>query len=102
MSPQVLKYIIDGATLLLGIYVMVQMMRSALGGAVGFAFRLILIGIFILAINHLADTVYFAGALKAAGHTTDYLQAPIVHRLINFIGFIFMAFGFMKLTRSQQ
>lgn len=102
MSPQVLKYALDIVTLLLGVYIVVRLSRSGIGGTVGIAFKLILLGILVLGVNHLLDTAYFAAALKAAGHTTDYLQAPIVHRAINFIGFVLMTFGFQKLVSTPK
>lgn len=102
MSPLIVKYILDSAVLVLGLWVMVRMVRSSLGGTVGSALWFILIGIFILAANHLADTAFFADALKAAGHTTDYLQSPIVHRAINLTAFVLMALGFGKLTSAPR
>ncbi len=102
LTPLEVKYILDIVTLLLGIYVAVQLARSSIGGTVGIAFRLILAGILILGVNHLLDTAYFADALKSAGHISDLLQAAIVHRLINFIGFLLMTFGFMKLTKTPK
>ena len=98
MTPLVLKYLLDIATLLLGVYIATQVIRSSIAGTIGTAFKLILGGIFILAINHLLDTAYLMETLKAAGHTADFMQAPIVHRSINLVGFIVMAIGFQKLT----
>ncbi len=102
MSPEYIKYALDIATLLLGVYIIVKLSHSGIGGTVGIAFKLILLGIIVLAINHLLDTAYFAAALKAAGHTSDYLQAPIVHRTINFVGFVLMTFGFQKLVSTPK
>lgn len=50
-------------------------------------------GIFVLAINHLFDMAYLAHTLKAAG---DFSIAPVIHRIINFIGFMLTAIGFKK------
>ena len=72
MTPQILKYILDIVTLLLGLYVVVQIMRSSVAGTMGTAFKLVLLGILILAINHFLDTAYLAESLKASGHTADY------------------------------
>ena len=102
VDPYLVKKSLDVITLLLGAYIVVQLVRSAIGGTVGTAFKFILGGIIILALNHLLDTIYFADALKAAGHTTDVFQAPIVHRAINLVGFIFMAFGFQKLINTPK
>lgn len=102
MSPQTVKYVLDIVTLLLGVWIVVQLSRSAIGGVVGSAFKIILAGVLALAINHFLDTAYFAEALKKAGHTTDLLQAPIVHRGINLVGFLLMAAGFQKLTGAPK
>ena len=96
-----LKYVLDGVTLLLGVYIAIQIVRSAIAGTIGTAFKLILAGIFILAINHLLDTAYLADMLKATGHTTDFLQASIVHRTINLVGFVVMTAGFRKLSKTS-
>lgn len=102
MDPNLVKQAIDVVTVILGLFIGVQLTRSAIGGTVGTAFKLILLGIFVLAINHLLDTLYFAQALKAAGHTTDLLQAPIVHRAINLVGFLIMTIGFTKLAGTPK
>ncbi len=102
MDPQTVKYILDIITLLLGLYIVVKLTRSGIGGTVGIAFKFILGGIIVLGINHLLDTAYFAAALKAAGHTTDILQAPIVHRGINLVGFVLMTVGFQKLINTPK
>ncbi len=102
MTPFQLKYGLDVMTLLIGIYVMLEVSRAALGGTVGTAFKLVLIGIFVLTINHFLDTVYLADTLKMMGHTQDFFQAPIVHRAINFVGFLFMAWGFSTLPKIKK
>lgn len=102
IDPQAVKYALDLITLLLGVYIIVQLMRSAIGGTVGTAFRYILVGILVLAVNHLLDTAYFSTALKAAGHATDLFQAAIVHRAINLVGFVLMTVGFQKLTNAPK
>ena len=102
ITPQFVKYALDIMTLLLGFYTVFEVRRSAIGGAVGLAFRLVLAGIVILSVNHFLDTAYLANALKVANHTADYFQAPIVHRAINLIGFILMFLGFIKLTKVPK
>ncbi len=102
MDPQTVKYALDIVTLLLGVYIVMQLARSAIGGTVGTAFKFILAGIIVLGVNHLLDTAYFASALKVAGHTTDLLQAPIVHRAINLVGFVLMTVGFQKLINTPK
>lgn len=68
----------------------------------GKAFIWVLAGFFVLAVNHFLDTVFLADYLKSAGHTADFWQGPIVHRVINLIGFILMTVGFLKITRQQS
>lgn len=102
MTPLHVKYAVDVITLLLGLYIVIKLSRSGIGGTVGTAFKLILGGILVLALNHLLDTVYFADTLKAAGHVSDYLQAPLVHRGINFVGFVLMAIGFQQLIKTPK
>lgn len=101
MTPQILKYILDITTLLIGVSIAIRVFQSPIPGKLGKAFRLILLGIFILAANHLADTAFIADLMKMDGHTTDYLQAPIIHRIINLIGFLVMASGF-SLTNTPN
>ncbi len=102
MTPQILKYSIDILTLLLGFYIVVKLSHSGIGGTVGTAFKLILVGILVLAFNHLLDTAYLAEAMKALGHTSNYLQAPIIHRTINLIGFVIMTIGFQQLIKAPK
>lgn len=96
MSDQTLKYTLDVVTLLLGIWIMVKLFRSSVGGALGTSFRLIWVGIFVLAINHLVDTAYLSDALEVTGSTNALFTAPFVHRVINFVGFVVMGIGFKK------
>lgn len=102
MTPNQLKFGVDVLVLLLGLYSMYKLRQAAVGGVFGKAFSLILLGLFVLAINHFLDTVYLAGALKAAGNTTNFLQSTAVHRYINLIGFILMTLGFASLSKSSQ
>ena len=102
MTPEMLKLTLDLATLLAGVYAMLLARKSAIGGMFAKAMTLILLGIFILTVNHALDTLYLASALKNAGHTKDYLQGPIVHRMINFIGFLLMVMGFAKLAETGK
>jgi hypothetical protein len=102
MTPLQFKYFLDLLTLFIGGYVVIQVSRAAIGGALGIAFRFILIGIAILAFNHFLDTVFLGTFLHDAGHMTDFLQASIVHRLINLVGFLFIAFGYTKLAASKK
>lgn len=102
MTPLALKYSLDIITLLLGVYVIYIMRKSTLGGAIGTALQMVIAGIFILTINHFLDTAYLADGLKRLGHVNDYFQAPIVHRVINLVGFLFMAAGFSALTNKMK
>ena len=102
MSPDQFKFSIDVIVLLVGFISIIFGFKSAVGGTFGTAMKYILIGMSILTLNHFLDTVYLADGLKAAGHTKDFLQPVIVHRLINLVGFLFIGFGYLTLTKSQS
>lgn len=102
MSPDNFKLTLDILTLVVGAVAMVLARRAAIGGAFGMGMNLILAGIFVLTVNHLLDTVFLANALKMAGHTKDNLQGPIVHRMINLLGFLLMLAGFLNFSKASN
>ena len=101
-SPFNVQVFLDVLNLVIAAYIIYQVMRAALGGLVGKAFQLIAIGIAVLGVNHIADSLFLAPMLREMGHVHDYLQPPIVHRFINFIGFAFLAWGFTQLKLSRR
>ncbi len=102
MTPANFKLAIDLLVIMIGLVAMVLAIKTAVGGLIGKGMSLIIAGIFVLAINHALDTLYLSAALTAAGHTKDLLQPTIVHRLINLVGFILMAFGFFTFSKTKS
>lgn len=99
MNPEQFKLLVDVIVILIGVWSMISLRRAAVGGKFGAAMNLILAGIFVLTLNHFSDTIFVASFLKMTGHTNDYLQPAIVHRIINLAGFILMALGFATFSR---
>ena len=100
MNPDTVKLSLDIVVVLLGVYCIFSARKSTIGGVFGQAMTLILIGLLILTVNHILDTVWLANYLNNAGHAKDLLQGSIVHRYINLTGFILMAVGFGKISKK--
>lgn len=102
MSPSDFKFLIDVVVLLIGIYCIILAQKASVGGLFGQGMTYILLGILILTVNHALDTVFLGNYLTTAGHTKDFLQPAIVHRIINLGGFIFMAIGFSQFAKTMS
>ena len=89
------RLIIDIVTLVLGIVGLVIITRTKLSENQTIGFTFFIIGFIILDINHLLDTLVLAEALGPQ-------VAPLVHRINNLIGFIFMILGIIQLSKTLQ
>ena len=97
---QNLEYLVDIIVVGITIYSAIQVNRAALGGVVGSSLNMILWGSIILAGNHLLNGDYLTNFFNSIG--LSLLQAPIVYKGINLIGFLFMAAGYSRLGKVQN
>jgi len=71
--------------------------RPRIGGTLAVGLRLIMAGVLILGLTHLADTL-----------TKDYLTMidaatrPLLHRALNVIGFLFIFIGFFRMRSAIE
>jgi hypothetical protein len=72
--------------------------RPKLGGQLAVGMRLLMVGVLILGITHLADTVFLKDYLSAI----DKALSPLVHRGLNVIGFIFIFIGFFQMKKAIE
>jgi len=98
ITPRATEYMLDIMTLLLAIWIGIQLVRSNIRGQVGAALNIILAGILVLTVNHLMDTLIFSSLFSKPG----FLMDAIVHRSINLVGFILMAIGFWRLSATPK
>lgn len=102
ISPKEVQVFIDVVTLVVTGYMIFLVLRTALGGTVGRALQFITFGVAILALNHLADTLFLGTFLAQMGHVSDIFQESIVHRFVNLIAFSFLALGFTQLKQMRS
>lgn len=89
-----LRLLIDLLTVVLGLSAAYYMWRSSVGGRIGQALLVALIGLIFLTFNHLADTVWYSKVL-------DKSIIGTVHRAINLVGFVLLAFGFYLVNKAS-
>jgi len=93
-----IRLLIDLLTVVLGLSAAYYMWHSSVGGKIGQALVVALIGVIFLTFNHLADTVWYSKIL-------DKSIIGTVHRAINLVGFVLLAFGYYLVSKaagSQQ
>jgi hypothetical protein len=71
--------------------------RPRIGGQLAIGLRLLMIGVFILGLTHLADTLIHDFITTIS--TTD---RSLLHRLLNLIGFVFIFVGFFRMKRAIE
>ncbi|HEX2697915.1 MAG TPA: hypothetical protein VHM28_09415 [Anaerolineales bacterium] len=71
--------------------------RPRIGGTLAVGLRLIMIGVFILGLTHLTDTL-----LKDFVAAIDATTRPLLHRGLNVIGFLFIFVGFFQMKRALE
>ena len=100
VTPQILKYVLDIIVLLFGVIILLEIRKAAFGGVVGAGMKLILIGMAVLAVNHFLDTAFLAATLTGMGHTKDFYQPAIIHRVINLSGFLLILLGYKEFAKA--
>ena len=71
--------------------------RPKIGGQLAVGLRLIMIGVFILGLTHLTDTL-----LKDFVAAIDATARPLLHRGLNVVGFLFIFIGFFQMRRAIE
>src|SRR5258705_4727480 len=71
--------------------------RPRIGGQLAVGLRLIMIGVLILGLTHLSDTL-----LKDFVSTIDATTRPLLHRGLNVIGFLFIFIGFFRMKKAIE
>lgn len=71
--------------------------RPRLGGQLAIGLRLIMVGVLILGLSHLTDTLLkdFVAAIDAA-------TRPLLHRGLNVVGFLFIFYGFFRMKQAMD
>lgn len=71
--------------------------RPRIGGTLAVGLRLIMVGVFILGLTHLTDTL-----LKDFVAAIDATTRPLLHRGLNVIGFLFIFIGFFQMRKAIE
>jgi hypothetical protein len=71
--------------------------RPRIGGQLAIGLRLIMVGVFLLGITHLTDTL-----LKDFVEAIDATTRPLLHRGLNVIGFLFIFIGFFQMRKAIE
>ena len=71
--------------------------RPRIGGTLAVGVRLIMIGVLVLGLTHLADTMF-----KDYVVAIDATARPLIHRVLNVIGFLFIFVGFFRMKKAIE
>lgn len=71
--------------------------RPKIGGTLAVGLRLIMVGVFILGLTHLADSL-----LKDFVEMIDATARPLLHRGLNVVGFLFIFIGFFQMRKAIE
>ncbi len=71
--------------------------RPRIGGTLAVGLRLIMVGVFILGLTHLADTL-----MKDYIESIDAVTRPLLHRGLNVVGFLFIFGGFLRMRAAIE
>ncbi len=95
IDPHGLAYILD---ILLVISAFLALyFRPRIGGQLAVGLRLIMIGVFILGLTHLTDTL-----LKDFVSAIDATTRPLLHRGLNVAGFVLIFIGFFQMRKAIE
>lgn len=98
-----IKILFDIAAVVVGIYCMMLVKRMSIGGSIARTVNFILAGLFILAMNHVIDTIVMYNYVQDGGAMSVFImQASIVHRIINLAGFVLIAGGYMLMQKTLK
>lgn len=95
IDPHGLTYFLDIVLVvaaLLALY-----FRPKIGGRLAVGLRLIMVGVFILGLTHLTDTL-----LKDFVATIDATTRPLLHRGLNVVGFLLIFTGFFQMRKAIE
>jgi hypothetical protein len=70
--------------------------RPRLGGTLSVGLRVIMVGVFILGLTHLADSIVLTFSLL------DPMTEHWVHHTVNYLGFIVIFVGFFSMKRAIE
>jgi hypothetical protein len=95
MNPNGLTYFLD---ILLVISAFLALyFRPKIGGQLAVGLRIIMVGVFLLGLTHLADTL-----LKDFVEMIDATTRPLLHRGLNVVGFLFIFIGFFQMRKAIE
>lgn len=94
-AAHLLTYVLD--ILLVISAVLALYYRPRIGGQLAVGLRLIMVGVFILGLTHLSDTL-----LKDYVAQIDATTRPLLHRGLNVIGFLLIFVGFFRMKKAIE
>ncbi len=92
-----LNYLFDFVLVAMSIWMIVTLRQSGLAGVVGGSLSLITVGAVILGCAHLIETITF----EMVG-LQEIALGEFLHRLVVFLGFIFLILGFRGLGKMRR
>ncbi len=95
MDPHSLTYFLD--IVLVVSAVLALYFRPSIGGQLAVGLRLIMVGVFILGLTHLTDTL-----LKDFVTAIDATTRPLLHRGLNVVGFLIIFIGFFQMRKAIE
>jgi high-affinity nickel permease len=95
MNPQSLTLLLD--IVLVVSAVLALYFRPRIGGTLAVGLRLIMVGVFILGLTHLTDTI-----IKDHVAMIDATTRPLLHRGLNVVGFLFIFIGFFRMKKAME
>ena len=95
LDPRVLTYGLDIILVISALLALYY--RPRIGGQLAIGLRLIMIGVFILGVTHLTDTL-----LKDFVSVIDATARPLLHRGLNVVGFLFIFIGFFRMRKAIE
>lgn len=93
---EIVNFSLDIVLLIVGLWMIVVVRSSGLGGMMGRAFNAIVVGAAILGLAHLVETLMF----EFLGLNADLNET--IHRIFILAGFIAMIFGFQALSSLKS
>lgn len=95
IDPHTLTYVLD-IILVLSAFLALYF-RPKIGGQLAIGLRLIMVGVLILGLTHLTDTL-----LKDFVATIDATTRPLLHRGLNVAGFLLIFVGFFQMRKAIE
>jgi high-affinity nickel permease len=95
VDPHGLTYFLD--IVLVVSAVLALYFRPSIGGQLAVGLRLIMVGVFILGLTHLTDTL-----LKDFVTSIDATTRPLLHRGLNVVGFLIIFVGFFQMRKAIE